>query len=381
MDSNTSYNFPEILSSFDLEGSVAEIKPFGSGHINSTFYLKNAIEDRPDYLLQRINHYVFKDVAALSNNIKLVTDHLRKKISLQGNADPQREVLNMLPAKTGLYYHQDEQGNYWRIYHYLKGTKSYDLLETAQQAYEGGKAFGRFQALLADMDSSLLAETIPNFHNIEYRLDNFDKALENDPLSRSKECLPEIDFIKARTQTMCTILNLGRQGKLPLRITHNDTKFNNVLLDQNDKAQCVIDLDTVMPGYTAYDFGDAIRTIINTAEEDEKDLSKIGLNVDLFKAYTRGYLSETINFLSSEEFKALIYGALLLPYMQAVRFLTDHLDGDNYFKIHFPGHNLQRARAQLQLLKNLEENRELLESLIYEIADDLRASKERGPNT
>ena len=373
MNSNISYNFSDILSKFCIEGATTEPVPFGSGHINSTFYIKNTEAGCPDYLLQRINHYVFKDVEGLTENVKLVTAHLRDKVASQnGNVD--KEVLTLISAKDGLYFYKDGNGDYWRIYHYLKNTKSYDLLETEQQAFEGGKAFGKFQSMLADLDATLLVETIPNFHNIEFRLQNFKNALEKDPVGRAKDCKAEIDFVSERTENMCTILTLGRAGKIPLRITHNDTKFNNVLLDQNDKAQCVIDLDTVMPGYTAYDFGDAIRTIINTANEDEADLSKIQLNVKLFEAYVRGYLAETINFFTETELESLIYGALLLPYMQGVRFLTDHIDGDNYFKIHFPNHNLQRARAQFQLLRKLEENRPQLEAIISEIASEYKSS-------
>lgn len=373
MNSSISYNFADILSKFSIEGSVAEVTPFGSGHINSTFYVKNIEEGKPDYLLQRINDYVFKDVPALTENVKLVIEHLRKKVEAN-NGNAETEVLTLVPCKNSLYYYKDTDANYWRIYIFLKDTKSYDLLETEEQAYEGGKAFGNFQSLLSDMDATLLVETIPNFLNIESRLKNFQKSINDDLAGRVKDCKVEIDYLMERAEKMSSILNLAKEGKLPLRITHNDTKFNNVLLNKDDKAQCVIDLDTVMPGYTAYDYGCAIRTVINTASEDEADLSKINLNIDLFKAYTRGYLAETINSLTDYEMESLMLGVLVLPYIQVMRFLTDHLDGDKYYKIHFPGHNLQRTRSELQLLKKLEENQEVLETLIHQIASESKAT-------
>jgi len=374
MNTSSPQDFEAILSRFDIQGNVREIKPYGSGHINGTFLVKNSVEGAPDYLLQRVNDYVFKDVPGLMQNAVIVTEHLRKKLEQIPGSNPEREVLTIIPTKNGEYYYKDEEGNYWRVYLYVGNTKSYDILETEQQASEGGKAFGRFQFLLSDLDSSRLIETIPNFLNMESRLKNFHKAVKEDAAGRVKECQAEITFINERADAMCTIVRLGREGKLPLRITHNDTKFNNVLLDENDKALCVIDLDTVMPGYTAYDFGDAMRTITNTAAEDEKDLSKIQVNLPLFEAYTKSYLKEAAGFLTEAEINSLMEGVLLLPFMQAVRFLTDYLEGDKYYKIHFPGHNLQRTRAQLQLFKKLEENYSRMNDIIQNEVSALRAS-------
>jgi hypothetical protein len=228
--------------------------------------------------------------------------------------------------------------------------------------------------LLADLDTGLLKETIRDFHNIENRLGQLNKAIDENKHGRLINCIPEIESLFDRTEKMFSIFRMGKNGSLPLRITHNDSKFNNVLLNKEDKAQCVIDLDTVMPGYVAYDFGDAIRTIINTRAEDEKDISTIALNTHLFQAYTEGYLNETIAFLTKTELASLIEGVLLLPYLQAVRFLTDYIDGDNYFKIHFAAHNLQRARAQLQLLKKIEEQRPVLAGIIESSAAKLKTS-------
>jgi thiamine kinase-like enzyme len=274
----------------------------------------------------------------------------------------------MVWAKDKQCFFCDTAGNYWRMYLFLKDTKSYDLVLTDQQAYEGGKAFGKFQLLLSDLDANLLFETIPDFHNIAMRLDRLNKAVLANVEGRVKEVLPELTFVIERADAMVTILNLGKEGKLPLRITHNDTKFNNILLDMNDHGQCVIDLDTVMPGYVAYDFGDAIRTIINTASEDESDITKVNLNIPLFKAYTEGYFKSAGGFLSDMEVKTLVLGVLLIPYMQGVRFLTDYIEGDVYYKTRFAEHNLQRTRVQFQLLKKLEEQYAVLDQIIQSVA-------------
>lgn len=363
-----SYNISEIVSNFCIEGNVAAIIPYGSGHINDTFHLKNANPGLPGYLLQRINHHVFENVPALMKNVQLVTDHLKEKLTGIPGSSPDKEVLTIVSAKDKQCFFCDETGNYWRMYCFLKDTKSYDMVLTEQQAYEGGKAFGKFQLLLSDLDSGLLYETIPGFHNITIRLDRLNKAVLADPKNRIKDVLTELSFIIERADHMATIMNLGKEGKLPLRIIHNDTKFNNILLDMNDHEQCVIDLDTVMPGYVAYDFGDAIRTIINTAPEDEQDVTKIELNIPLFKAYAEGYFEYAGSFLSDTEVKSLSMGVLLIPYMQGVRFLTDYIEGDVYYKIRSPEHNLQRTRAQFELLSKLEKNYDVFDQIIHNTA-------------
>ena len=352
----------EILSNFCVEG-IKQIEPYGSGHINETFYASTINSNDPDYLLQRINHHVFKDIPSLMENIRLVTDHLRKKLDNIPGSQVNKEVLRLVKTKDQQFYYCDQAGHYWRMYYFLP-AHSYDILQTELQAYEGGKAFGKFQALLVDLDISLIKETIPNFHHISIRLDRFNQVVHQDVANRVMEASTEISFIKERMKEMNDTLTQGYVGILPLRIIHNDTKFNNVLLDDNDIAQCVIDLDTVMPGYVAYDFGDAIRTIINTAAEDEKELAKINLNLPLFEAYVKGYFEEAKIFLTEIESSSLLTGVFLITYEQVVRFLTDYLEGDSYYKIHFPKHNLQRARAQIKLLKELECSRETLEKIM-----------------
>ncbi len=359
-----------IISQFKINGKIISIEPFGSGHINDSF--KVITESGHSYLLQRINHFVFKDVPGLMDNLVNVTRHLKEKLTALPGASPGKEVLTLIENNGGAYYIEDESGSYWRVFHFLTGTKSYDQVSTETQAFEGGKAFGRFQLLLSDMEPDLIVETIPNFHNIEHRLSNLDKAIAADALSRVKLVKDEIEFVDRRREPMGRILLLGRSGILAKRIIHNDTKFNNVLLDEKDCAQCVIDLDTVMPGFVAYDFGDAVRTIINIAPEDEADLNKIALNMPLFAAFARGYISQTVDFLTDPEAESLTDGVLLLPYIQGVRFLTDYLEGDKYFKIHSPGHNLQRARAQFQLVAKLEEVRSELSFIISNIRNEYK---------
>jgi Ser/Thr protein kinase RdoA (MazF antagonist) len=352
----------EIISRFRVEGKVESERPFGSGHINDTY--KVVTDSGHNYLLQRINHLVFKDVPGLMYNLLVVTNHLRDKLKTIPGSHPEKETLTLIGTADDAWFTRDKEGNYWRMFTFLNGTKSYDQAITEKQASEAGRAFGNFQDLLSDLDPALIIETIPNFHHIGSRLDALDKAIAADTAHRLNKVQAEIDFINDRREAMMYLLNAGHAGGLPERIIHNDTKFNNVLLDERDRAQCVIDLDTVMPGYAAYDFGDAIRTLINTAPEDEADLGKIGLNTALFTAYVKGYMQKAGGFLTDAEISSLIHGVLLFPYMQGVRFLTDYLNGDTYYKIHSPWHNLQRARAQLQLLKKVEEAREALNNII-----------------
>ncbi|GAC1312256.1 MAG: aminoglycoside phosphotransferase family protein [Mucilaginibacter sp.] len=360
----------DITSKFKINGKAISVKPFGSGHINDSF--KVVTDTGGSYLLQRINHFVFKDVHGLMDNIANVTRHLKDKLTNVPGSSPGKEVLNLVENNNNGNYIEDDNGDYWRIFHFLNDTKSYDQVLTETQAFEGGKAFGRFQALLSDMDPDLVVDTIPNFHNIEHRLSNLDKAIVADTSKRVSLVGEEVEFINRRRESMSRILLLGRAGILPKRIIHNDTKFNNVLLDESDHAQCVIDLDTVMPGYVAYDFGDAVRTTINTAPEDEPDLKKITLNMPLFTAYVKGYLPQTAGFLTDPEVNSLTDGALLLPYMQGVRFLTDYLDGDKYFKVNSPEHNLQRTRAQFCLVNKLEEAEDMLRAVISDIWSTLK---------
>jgi len=368
---------PEVITAFKCDADASSTQPYGSGHINDSFLVKNLDRNEPDYLLQRINTSIFTNVEALTENMLRVTEHLKSKV-IEGSGDPLKEVMTLIPAKDNKHYYRDSGGNYWRMLYFLKDTRSYDMVLTEKQAYEGGKAFGKFQSMLADFPSAELYEVIPDFHNIEFRLSQLKEAIAKNLADRLGTVTEELDLVKAHANAMMYFQQPEQVYGLPKRVTHNDTKFNNVLLDSNDEAQCVIDLETVMEGYVAYDFGDAIRTIINRAAEDEADLLKIQPNLPLFSAYTKGYLENAANFLTDKEIESLVKGVLLFPYMQGVRFLTDHLNGDTYYKIKFENHNLQRAKAQFQLFRKLNEISIELEQIIQKQINSLKTSQEHG---
>ncbi|MEH6308339.1 aminoglycoside phosphotransferase family protein [Olivibacter sp. CPCC 100613] len=361
--------FLPIVNFFAIKGKAINIEPFGSGHINDTYKICTDLEKGPNYMLQRVNNHVFKNVEHLMQNVALVCNHIREKLIGLNEANVDGKVLTPIPTKEGKLFFKDERNNYWRVFILIENTKSYDMVETVQQAREGGRAFGNFQAMLSDLNPHDVHEVIPNFLNIASRLRDFKEATNKNMANRIEEVQSEIDFILERENKMNTILNMAAKSQIPLRITHNDTKFNNVLLNGDDKVQCVIDLDTVMPGYVAYDFGDAIRTIINSAAEDEIDLDKIKLNIPLFEAYTKGYLEAAYHFLYPMEINSLVDGVLLLPYMQMIRFLTDYLNGDTYYKINHPTHNLQRTRAQMRLVIEIEKKEELLRDIVKKEAN------------
>ncbi|MEN7549338.1 aminoglycoside phosphotransferase family protein [Rapidithrix thailandica] len=356
-----------IFDHFQIDGDIKQAVPFGNGHINDTLRLINQDPGKDDYLLQKINHHIFKQVPELMENIQRVTEHLQQKLKTIPGCDPKREVLTLIPTKTGGIYYQDAKGDYWRVFLFIPNHRSYDIVETPEQAYEGGKTFGKFQALLADLPGGPLHETIPNFHNMVTRLETFFRTLKKDPVNRAQSVAEEIEFVEDRVKEMCLLQELREKGELPERITHNDTKFNNVLLDENDKGLCVIDLDTVMPGLVHFDFGDAIRTSANTGAEDEADLSKVEMNITMFEAYAQGFLEQTQSALTPKEIELLPYSAKFMPFIMGLRFLTDYLDGDNYYKIKFPEHNLQRARAQFKLTYSAERQMEDMKNIIFKL--------------
>ncbi|HEK19344.1 MULTISPECIES: phosphotransferase enzyme family protein [unclassified Mucilaginibacter] len=356
-------NIAEVVSNFKCNADSSWFKTFGSGHINDTFLLKSLSVGGPHYLLQRINHHIFTRVDQLMHNMHRVITHLKQKVGAAGG-NPVTEALTLIPTHTNQYYYQDSTGSYWRMLYFLDGARSYDIVTTSGQAFEGGRAFGKFQAMLADLPANELFEVIPDFHNARHRLSQLNHAIAKGTPERLKQVSPELELVRHYATEMQYFQQPGQVAALPQRVIHNDTKFNNVLLNSRDEAQCVIDLETVMPGYVAYDFGDAIRTIINKAAEDEADLENIQLNMPLFEAYTKGYLKEAAGFLTEAEVLSLTKGVLLLPFLQSVRFLTDHINGDIYYKIHFEGHNLQRARAQFRLFQLLHGNADMLHQII-----------------
>ena len=358
----------EIFRAFKVTGDFKECMPYGSGHIHDTFLVRTEGDSFDDYILQRLNSNVFRKIPEMQENIERVTGHIRKKLQMIPGADIKRECLTYIQAHDGKTWITDESGSYWRASLFITDHTSYDVIETPGQAFEGGRAIGKFQAMLTDLPGEPLHETIPFFHHIGKRLETFIMKIEDDPVGRVNLIKPEIDYIMERSDSMQVILRLGEEGKIPLRTTHNDTKFNNILFDLNGKALCVIDLDTVMPGYIHNDFGDAIRTAANTGAEDDSDLSNVRINLSTFRAYADGYMSETRNTLNTIEKEYIAFAPIMITYNQALRFLTDYIDGDRYYKIHHTHHNLLRTRAQIQLVKSMEDNYQEMKDIISELS-------------
>ena len=353
-----------IVSHFDTEWEYQNGITFGSGHIHDTYRIYTREKDSPGYILQRINTTIFRDVAALQGNIETVTSHIRSKLAAIPGSDLSRQCLTMLKTRTGKSWHTDEEGNCWRMFVFITRHRTYDIIDTEAKAFEGGRAIGNFTAMLADLKADTVAETIPGFHDIEKRIAGFRVSVGSDQAGRAGAAAREIDEIQSRAEKMTVIQRLGSEGRIPLRITHNDTKFNNVLLDENDRALCVIDLDTVMPGYVHYDFGDAIRTAANTGAEDAADTDSVSLSLPYYNAWSLGFLSEARRILTPEELEWLPFAPLLITYEQTLRFLVDYLEGDIYYKIRYQEHNLLRARAQLKLLQSMEQNYGQMKTII-----------------
>lgn len=347
----------EVIGQFQMEGKAVEKKPYGNGHINDTFLV---VCETPEgkkrrYILQKMNHSIFKAPEQLMENVVNVTEYLRKVIMAQGG-DPDRETLNVVKTKSDSSYYVDQKGDYWRMFLFVEGTVCLEMVESAKDFYDSGVAFGNFQKMLADYPAKTLHETIPNFHNTPSRFKDFQKAVQEDKMGRAASAQEEIAFALARENDTKVLTDLLKAGELPLRVTHNDTKLNNILFDEDTKkAICIIDLDTVMPGLSHYDFGDSIRFGASTGAEDEKDLSKIEMDLDLFEAFTKGYLEGCGGSLTEKEIEMLPMGAKLMTYECGIRFLADYLVGDVYFKIHREGHNLDRARTQFKLVKDMED--------------------------
>ena len=343
-----------IAANFDLGGTPVAIKELTAGNINQSYRLDMGEgAHAPHYVLQRINTVAFKDPAALMENIGLVTSHIRASYEAEG-MDPDRRVLSFAKASNGTLLYTDPEGGAWRAYVYVDDVTAYNSIESAELFYEAGRGFGEFQTRLSNFPAEKLSETIPGFHNTARRYETFLASVERDVAGRVAELSEEISFFNTRKGLMSSIVErLG--GELPLRVTHNDTKLNNVLMDNaTGKALCVIDLDTVMPGSALYDYGDAVRFGACTAAEDEPDTSKIGFDMTLFEAFTKGFVSATAGNLTDTEIKLLPLGIAVITCELALRFLTDYIDGDVYFKTAYEGHNLVRARAQMKLLTEVE---------------------------
>lgn len=342
----------DILMQFQVNGEAASIEPYGSGHINHT-YLAQMAEGKK-YILQGINTTIFKDTDQLMENILNVTSYLREEIEREGG-DPARETLTVVKTKDGKSYYTDDEGSKWRVYEFIEDAQTFDAVESNEDFYQSAVAFGKFQAMLAKFPADTLHETIPNFHNTAKRYQDFEKAVEADVKGRAAEVQEEIAFVRARSKEVSQLHDMLAKGELPLRVTHNDTKLNNIMIDSaTHKAICVIDLDTVMPGLSAHDFGDAIRFGANTAAEDEPDVSKVSLSLELFEIYVKGFLEGCGGRLTPNEVKALPMGAKMMTLECGMRFLADYLEGDVYFKISREKHNLDRCRTQFALVADME---------------------------
>ncbi len=342
-----------ITAHFRLPGEVQEIVPLGSGLINDTYKVITK-SGQPDFVLQRINHNVFQNVDLLQRNIEAVTAHIRQRLEERSESDIERKTLHFWPAEDGKTYWTD--GNaYWRVMTFIPNAVTREAVNP-ENAKLVGLAFGDFEAMLADITDQL-GETIPDFHNMEFRLSQLREAVANDKAGRVKEVSYYLDEIERRAEEMCKAERLYREGKLPKRVCHCDTKVNNMMFDEaTDQVLCVIDLDTVMPSFIFSDYGDFLRSAANTGAEDDRNLDNVNFNMDIFRAFTAGYIEAARSFLLPIEIENLPYAAALFPYMQCVRFLADYLNGDTYYKIQYPEHNLVRTKAQFKLLQSVEEH-------------------------
>lgn len=339
-------NLNQIIMQFPEVGEVKEVKPLTSGWINQTYLVKTTNPEEDDYVLQRINHQIFTDIEMLQHNIEVVTNHIRQKLEAQNEPDIDLKVLRFLPATDGKTYYYDGDG-YWRVSVFIPRSQTLEAV-TNDSSYLAGLKFGEFQAMLADVPEQL-GEIIPDFHNMEFRMKQLREAVAANASGRLGEVQDIVDAIEADANDMCCAEQLYREGKLPKRICHCDTKVSNMLFDENGEVLCVIDLDTVMPSFIFSDFGDFLRSAANTGKEDEQDLNNVRFNMEIFKAFAKGYIQSARTFLTPVEIEHLPYAATLFPYMQAVRFLADYINGDTYYRTTYDGQNLVRTKAQYKL--------------------------------
>ena len=360
---NLKHDVRAVARQFQIHGEFLEAAPYGSGHINDTYcVIFNQDGTRVRYIFQRVNHHIFKNPVALIENIQRVTTHLAAKIA--GQPEANRRVLTLIPARDGAAFYLDSEGNHWRVYVFIEKARTFDAVESAEQAFKAAGAFGQFQKLLADLPAPRLHDTIPDFHHTPKRFAALENAIAADATNRATLAKREIEFA-LQHKAICSVL---LDAKLPERVTHNDTKFNNVMLDDaTGEGICVIDLDTVMPGLALYDFGDMVRTTTSPVKEDERDLSKVTMQFPMFTALARGYLSSAAEFLTPAEKKFLPFSGKLITFEIGLRFLTDFLAGDVYFKVHREGHNLDRCRTQFKLVESIEQQEAAMNKLVETI--------------
>ncbi|MPY86531.1 MAG: phosphotransferase [Luteitalea sp.] len=366
MRSLVEHRLRTVIRQFQVYGDLLAASPYGSGHINDTYATTFNQSGAPvRYIVQRINHDVFTEPIRLMENVVRVTSHARTRLAGNGGVDISRRVLTLVPGLDLKPYVIDENGSVWRMYLFIEGARTYDVIETCAQARAAAKAFGEYQSLLADLPGVRLHETIPDFHHTRRRFDALQRAIDEDICNRAGQVATEIAFVDEREGDVDDLLALQARGGLPERTTHNDTKLNNVMIDDHtSEGLCVIDLDTTMPGLVAYDFGDLVRTVTAAAAEDERDLEKVGTRMDMFEALAEGYLSTAAAFLTAAERASLAIGAKLITLENGLRFLTDHLQGDVYFKTSRPDHNLDRARTQLKMVESIEAQLDTMHRII-----------------
>ena len=372
---NTSLtNTYDIVSRFATEGTVADIRPLGNGLINDTYKVSTKEADAPDYVLQRVNTTVFTDVDMLMDNIAAVTRHIRKKLEAANVTDIERKVLRFIAADGGKLYHREADGTVWRMMVFIPNAKTYEAV-TPEYSYFAGNAFGHFEDMLVDIPEKL-GEVIPDFHNMEFRMKQLREVIEKNPAGRVGEDAVKqlLDLIGKDAEEMCKAERMGREGKLPKRVCHCDTKVNNMMFDEEGHVLCVIDLDTVMPSFVFSDYGDFLRSAANTTAEDDPDMSHVAFNEEIFKAFTRGYI-EGARFLTPMETENLPYAVALFPFMQSVRFLWDYLSGDHYWKCKYPQHNLDRARNQMRLYQCVREHDDMMREYIKECQQEQNTCK------
>lgn len=338
---------------FAFDGVVQDIRSIGEGLINDTFFVET-IGNSPNYILQKKNKNIFKDIPAMMDNIHKVTNHLKEKIIKQGG-NPLREALTIIPTLDNKLYYLDEDGEYWAACLFIDNTIAYDYADSPALAAQGGRGIGKFQAMLADMKDPLV-DILPGFHNMKFRFQQWDEVLAKDPVGRKKHVLKEIGWIESRRDEMLALWNKFEAGELPVRVTHNDTKISNILFDKQGNVLCVIDLDTVLSSMCLNDYGDAIRSYTNAGKEDDENPDNVYIKMDIFEGYTAGYLSEAITFLTPAEIENLAFSAKYITFEQVLRFLMDYIDGDNYYKVKNDTHNLIRTHAQYKLLRSMDEN-------------------------
>ena len=363
-----------VISGFEFAGELASCEEIKTGHINRTYRLsfRQADGSARDYVLQSINTYVFTRPAELMENVQLVTEHLREAM-VRRDEDPDNRVLRVVPVRGGGILMLDGEGGAWRAYDFITHAETIDQVDSPEEFREIGRAFGDFQNALADFPIEKLHDTIPDFHDTKKRIRALESAVARDAAGRAAGVQPEIAFARAHAAEMGRIVDMIAAGEIPLRVTHNDTKVNNVMLDANTgEALCVIDLDTVMAGSALYDFGDAVRVGASTAAEDEADLSKVALDIDLFRGFAEGFISRTARGLTEAELVNLPLGALVMTYENGIRFLTDYLDDDVYFRTAYPEHNLIRARAQFRLVSDMEARRDEMDRIVRELIEKYR---------